>query len=98
MEVLYPGAAVIIGGDFNLLLNQQDMAHEQTVEILKAAGFVWGWEGVEMKDRVTWPSDGRYPDASFDMFFERGIDGQSSVLNKYEGLSDHLPVVLIMEP
>jgi endonuclease/exonuclease/phosphatase family metal-dependent hydrolase len=97
MDVLYPDAAVIIGGDFNLLLNQADIAHERTVEILKDAGFTWGWEGVAMEDRVTWPSDGRYPDACFDMFMFRGVEGESRVLRKYEGLSDHLPVILPMD-
>jgi hypothetical protein len=97
MQADFPGAMVVIGGDFNLLLNQADMAHERTVEILKDAGFTWGWEGVAMADRVTWPSDGRYPDACFDMFMFRGVEGRCSVLRKYEGLSDHLPVVLPMD-
>jgi endonuclease/exonuclease/phosphatase family metal-dependent hydrolase len=94
MQADFPEAMVVIGGDFNLLLNQADMAHERTVEILKEAGFVWGWEGVAMNDRVTWPSDGRYPDASFDMFMFRGVEGRCSVLVRYEELSDHLPVFL----
>ena len=95
--MLYPGASVIIGGDFNLLLNQADMAHERTVEILKDASFVWGCEEVAMEERVTWLSDGRYPDASFDMFLTRGDSGKSSVLNRYKGLSDHLPVILTLD-
>lgn len=94
MLVLYPGASVIVGGDFNLLLNQEGMEHEQTVEIFKEAGFDWGWDGVPFDQRVTWPSNGRYPDACFDMFLVKEVSGVSRVLSEYEGLSDHLPVVM----
>ncbi|WFB36805.1 endonuclease/exonuclease/phosphatase family protein [Kiritimatiellota bacterium B12222] len=90
----FPDSLVIVGGDFNLLLTQAGMEHERTLEIFKEAGFEWGWEGVPFEQRITWPSNGRYPDACFDMFVTKGVSGENRVLGGYEGLSDHLPVML----
>lgn len=70
------------------------MSQEQTLEVFKEAGFQWGWEGVPFEERVTWPSDGRYPDACFDGFVVKGLTVGSRVLSDYEGVSDHLPVIL----
>jgi hypothetical protein len=69
------------------------MAHEQTVEIFKRAGYHWGWEGVRFRDRVTWPARGRFGDACFDMFLTHGIPpDRSKVIHGFDHLSDHRPV------
>lgn len=60
--------AVAVGGDFNLL-EQPGFENEQTVEILKTAGFHWIFEGVPLAERISWPPRGRYSGASFDHFF-----------------------------
>lgn len=92
----YGPVAVIVGGDFNLLLERKDMAHERTLAKFTEAGFHWTWEDVSFRRRVTWPSDGRYEDACFDHFLTWGLPSlRAKVFWKPEGeLSDHRPVLL----
>ena len=66
--------AVIIAGDFNTDPVDERYSKEQTSAILMKADFQWSWEGVGFNDRVTWKSNGKYPDACFDHFFYRGVD------------------------
>jgi len=88
--------SVIVGGDFNLLLQREDMAHERTLDKFLEAGFHWTWDGVPFRRRVTWPADGRFDDACFDHIFTLNLPRQRArVLHKPEGeLSDHRPVLL----
>ncbi len=86
---------MVVGGDFNLLLNQPDMADERTLEMFVNAGFHDGWEGVAFEDRVTWPRQGRYGDACFDWLLTLGMpETQAELITGLEGLSDHRPVRL----
>jgi len=91
--------AVIVGGDFNVLLNQEAMAHEKTLEIFKEAGFHWGWEGVPFEQRATWPGRGPYGAASFDHMFTWGLPEYTLRMKTLPSnrLSDHLPIILDME-
>jgi endonuclease/exonuclease/phosphatase family metal-dependent hydrolase len=89
----FPDPVVVVGGDFNLLLNRPGMDHEQTLEYFKCAGFHSGWDGVPFAERVTWPARGRFDDACFDYFMVRGIaPSNSELLTDFDHLSDHRPV------
>ena len=91
----YPGAPVVVGGDFNLLLNQPGMAHERTLAMFVEAGFHDGWAGVPFGKRVTWPGQGRYGDACFDYLLTRGLPERAAeVVTGWEQVSDHRPVRL----
>lgn len=97
MMKLYPDAVVVVGGDFNLLLEQEALAHERTVAIFEEAGFRWNWEGVPFERRVTWPARGRYGDACFDHFFVLGAEIVSTrILPEFDALSDHRPVEIVL--
>jgi len=94
----YPEAPVVVGGDFNLLLNQPGMAHERTLALFQDAGFHDGWEGVPFAERVTWPGRGRFGDACFDYLLTRGLgEVRAEVMKGWERLSDHRPVRLLIQ-
>ncbi len=95
-ERVLPAAATIIGGDFNTDDPDSPAAlspGEQSFQLLRKAGFAWGFEGIAHEDRITCPSKGRYPPASFDHIWTRGLGKPLSSVSTAEG-SDHLPVVL----
>ncbi len=90
---------IIIGGDFNLLLEREYMAHEDTLNIFLNEGFDWSWADVPFEDRVTWPASGPFPDACFDHILTRDLPlATADVLYKPASeLSDHRPVLLKLE-
>jgi len=87
---------VLVAGDFNLLLEREDMAHERTLDRFVEAGYHWTWDGVPFRRRITWPADGRFDNACFDHILTYGLPAlTASVMQKPEGeLSDHRPVLL----
>jgi endonuclease/exonuclease/phosphatase family metal-dependent hydrolase len=95
MEAIYPGSIVVIGGDFNTLLDQPAMAHERTMEIFKDAGYEWTWEGVPFEERVTWNARGRFGDANFDHFLVKNAPHpvRAKVLPQPD-VSDHNPIAI----
>lgn len=85
---------VIVGGDFNVILDRPDGGSEQTIELFLEEGFHSTWEGIPFENRVTWPARGRFGDASFDYILTRGLPEVTAELvykPAYE-LSDHRPV------
>lgn len=60
---------VVLGGDYNSDPSDPRFDSEQTTEILTEAGFQWALETLSVKERVTWPSNGTFPDACLDHFF-----------------------------
>ena len=57
----------------------------------------WFFNGVARGQRITWPSDGRYPDAHFDHAFGRDLELEEvSVPGDYDHCSDHRPVVVVL--
>ena len=92
----------ILGGDFNTDPTDPQFAGEQTSEILLNAGFKWTFNRVPHKDRITWPSDGKYRDACFDGFFVRLPAGSRVSLPLVhagsERASDHRAVSLAIDP
>jgi endonuclease/exonuclease/phosphatase family metal-dependent hydrolase len=99
MEKLYSAQDIktvtVIAGDFNTDASDRRFAHEQTTRLLQEEYFRWSWDNVALSERVTVPSDGRYPDASFDGFFVRGAEVISSeVIRTGDDVSDHRQVIL----
>lgn len=91
-----PAAATIIAGDFNTDDPDSPAAispGERSFQMLRKAGFAWGFEGIAHGDRITCPAKGKYPAASFDHFWTRGLGKPLASVSSTEG-SDHLPVVL----
>ena len=87
--------AVIVAGDFNTNKDQMDFASEKTLQTFEDNGFTSGFENIPLSERVTHPSKGRYPDATFDYIFVKGSKLEplkSSILKSQ--VSDHLPVTI----
>lgn len=60
----------------------------------------WGTSGcpgrLPREERITWPSDGRYPDAGFDQVFVKGIGVKAMVVPAGFGeCSDHRRPVVV---
>jgi len=84
---------VIVGGDFNTTLDQNEFASERTLTIFTENQFESGYEGVELKQRITIPGKGKYPDATFDYLFVRPKSISSKPTITPVTVSDHYPVV-----
>ena len=87
---------VIVGGDFNTTLDQNEFASERTLTIFKENQFESGYEGVDSKQRITIPGKGRYPDATFDYLFVRPKSISSKPTITPVSVSDHYLVVRII--
>ncbi len=82
--------AWVVGGDFNTAPDDPRFRGEKTVSILTERGFLWAWEGIPFADRVTLPPDKRFPAASFDHIFYRGVQLETAgVLPTSPASSDH---------
>jgi len=99
MEEAYkPVAATVICGDFNTDPSDARFAEEKTFSIFESAGFAWPWRNTPLADRVTLPTDGRFPDACFDGFVVKGdMRVVSCEALPIDGVSDHRPVKLVLE-
>lgn len=85
--------AWIVGGDFNTAPDEPRFASEKTVPLLLNDGFRWCWQGVPFTSRITVPADMRYPAASFDQIFYRGVTlTKAWVGNTSAQSSDHRAV------
>lgn len=87
--------AIIVAGDFNTDPDSAQFAGEKTIPMLIEAGFVSAHADLPKPKRITWPSDGRYPDSTFDYVFSKGlVVGQVHVPSSFDAVSDHRPVVV----
>ena len=84
---------VIVGGDFNTTLDQNEFASERTLTIFQDNQFESGYKSVELKQRITIPGKGKYPDATFDYLFVRPKPISSKPIITPVSVSDHYPVV-----
>ena len=84
---------VIVGGDFNTTLDQNEFASERTLTIFADNQFESKYEGVASKQRITIPGKGKYPDATFDYLFVRPKSISSKPTITPVTVSDHYPVV-----
>lgn len=85
---------VIIGGDFNTNPDQELFVSKKTLRTLVDAGFSNPLAALPKEKRVTHPGTGRYPDATFDYLFSKGIKpaGPAEILPTT--VSDHFPVTM----
>jgi endonuclease/exonuclease/phosphatase family metal-dependent hydrolase len=90
------GAALVVGGDFNLL-ERAEFKNEQTNSILRDNGLRWVWEGIPLEKRITWKARGDFEGACFDQFFVGGTINAKPEIQHFTGVSDHLPVLLTVE-
>lgn len=87
----------IICGDFNTDSVNAAVPSERTFGLLEEARFFWAFEGLSFPDRITCPSKGKYPAASFDHFFVSGLGRPVASPLHTIGGSDHFPVLLRVE-
>jgi len=83
---------VIVGGDFNTTLDQNEFASERTLTIFRDNQFESGYESVDIKERITIPGKGKYPDATFDYIFVRPRSFSLKPNITQNPASDHYPV------
>jgi endonuclease/exonuclease/phosphatase family metal-dependent hydrolase len=85
--------AVVVGGDLNTNADNPAFVSERTLGLLVADGFASGFEGLSVSERITCPGKGRYPDATFDYLWAKGVrsGGKPDVI--VTDVSDHYPVV-----
>jgi endonuclease/exonuclease/phosphatase family metal-dependent hydrolase len=92
---------VILAGDFNTDPFRPDWKEDRTLRILEAAGFQSTFSGQSAEYCVTWLSDGRYPDATFDHILIQSPKAiqvaPSSTWETTREVSDHRPVVLALD-
>lgn len=87
----------IVGGDFNTAPDDPRFAAEKTVPALLAEGFRWAWQEIPALDRITIPSDGRYPAACFDHIFYKGATSAKTwVADTSPHSSDHKAVNIVL--
>ena len=88
--------STIIGGDFNTNQDQSMFLSEKTFTILHDGGFQNSTAQLPLLQRVTHPSSGRYPNATFDyLWVKNGTAGGLRILNS--SVSDHYPVTCDIE-
>ena len=86
----------IIGGDFNTNQDQSMFSSEKTFAILEDDGFKNSTAQLPLPQRVTHPSSGRYPNATFDyLWVKNGTAGGPRIINS--DISDHYPLTCDIE-
>lgn len=88
----------VIGGDFNSDPTDEKWQNDSTLNILTKSGFKWTGLNVSQEDRISWLSNGRYPDAVFDHILVLSGDGlkaSGSITHKTSrDVSDHRAVIV----
>ena len=83
---------VVIGGDLNTNKDQSMFVSEQTLDLLSSSGFKNCFSAsTPLAERITHPGHGKYPDATFDYIFSRGVE-QAGCRISQTSVSDHFPV------
>lgn len=75
--------------------DQIDFASEKILQTFEDNGFTSGFENIPLPQRVTLPSKGRYPDATFAYIFVKGSNEKPlnpSILKSQ--VSDHSQVTI----
>jgi endonuclease/exonuclease/phosphatase family metal-dependent hydrolase len=90
--------AILVGGDFNTSFDDPLFKAEKTLRTIKGSGLAWVFNSVSFSKRVTIPSEGQFPDNTFDHFFFSGIKLVSVKVEDGTASSDHNPVLAIMQP
>jgi endonuclease/exonuclease/phosphatase family metal-dependent hydrolase len=84
---------VIVAGDFNTTVDQLEFASEKTLPIFRENGFGSGFEDLPLAQRVTIPSKGQFPDATFDYIFVKPPKVAALPIITTNKLSDHYPIL-----
>lgn len=91
----------VIGGDFNSDPTSEKWKDDHTLSLLTEAGFEWTGRDVQQEGRISWLSNGRYPDAVFDHILVQAPEGyevSESITHKTtREVSDHRAVVVVIE-
>lgn len=91
----------VIGGDFNSDPTSDNWANDKTLRILAEDGFKWTGKNSAQDDRISWLSDGRYPDACFDHIMvsaSEGYEVSDSITHRTtRDISDHRAVTITVE-
>ena len=83
---------IVIGGDLNTNKDQSLFVSEQTLDLLSSSGFKNCFSvSTPLADRITHPGHGKYPDATFDYIFSRGVERSGCRISQ-TSVSDHFPV------
>lgn len=99
MEKTFPGLmGLVVGGDFNTSPDQTEFAREKTLGTFGAGGFLNSFGELPLPKRVTHPGSGRYPDATFDYLWLKGLKPVSAPEITRSSLSDHSPVTVELSP
>lgn len=103
MEVKFAGKKILgwmIAGDFNTNDDGQFIMCT-AVKDLVAAGFHNTWDSTPKEERLTWrnsPKDTRFEPTTFDFMMTTGFkETQAKMLEVSRDISDHNPVMLILE-
>ena len=84
---------VVVAGDFNTTLDQLEFASEKTLTIFNRNGFTSGYENLPLSQRVTIPSKGQFPAATFDYIFIKSAHPAGPAAPTETNVSDHRPVL-----
>lgn len=84
---------IVVGGDMNTNGDDILFLSERTLTLLIGAGFTSCHQGLPAHERVTYPGRGRFPDATFDYIFAKGLRFLAPPLRVESDVSDHFAVV-----
>jgi len=87
----------IAAGDFNTNRDQDLFVSEKTLQTFKEAGYLDWSAALPRKERVTHPGSGKYPDATFDYIFSKGLKQKGATEILHTKVSDHRPVTCEFE-
>jgi endonuclease/exonuclease/phosphatase family metal-dependent hydrolase len=89
-------STVVVGGDMNTNGDNVLFASERTLGLLRESGFQGCFDQTQFQDRITCPGKGRYPDATFDYIFFRGMTMGAGPNVTPNRVSDHNPVTCVL--
>jgi endonuclease/exonuclease/phosphatase family metal-dependent hydrolase len=84
----------VVAGDFNTNVDDPKFVSEQTLRSFEKAKFKNPILALPQAKRITWPSDGKFPDATFDYVLLRNLIPIGGVEILKNSASDHRPVTL----
>lgn len=94
----YAHVSVLVGGDFNTSPDDERFKGEKTLSAFLDDGYTWGFAKTSYSDRITIPGtrNSKLPPVSFDHFFSIGLPDPFAHVLKTKGVSDHLPVEMVI--
>ena len=94
----YEIRGVVVGGDFNTNLDDDQFASEATLHLFDRANFWNCWNPIRRESRLTWKGSTSFRPTTFDHLLCRNLgQPRASLWRTTEDVSDHYPVVLHVE-